>query len=301
MSIPNGANGIVVPPRRRDVILVLAHDKTELNTANLQQHWPFAERFEHLGPNLWCVVGVVLSPDGRGSSPKVIDEVTKTANAIPRFQPVRTDTTTVPPRSQLTHSTSDPSISLPGSVASARDVPEPILSDNPHVTQAELLSDSSRSREVRVFISSTFRDMHAERDLLVKEVFPELRSKCAQRCVIFTEVDLRWGVTEEQANEGQVLPLCLAEIERSRPYFIGLLGERYGWIPETIRPEVIERQAWLKEHLESRTSVTELEILHGVLNNPRMADHAFFYFRDPAYVRDAGLTEDERHEMVDAM
>ncbi len=30
-------------------------------------------------------------------------------------------------------------------------------------------------------------------------------------------------------HRGQVLPLCLAEIERSRPYFIGLLGERYGW------------------------------------------------------------------------
>ena len=31
-------------------------------------------------------------------------------------------------------------------------------------------------------------------------------------------------------------------------------------------------------------SVTELEILHGVLRDPAMADHAFFYFRDPAYV-----------------
>lgn len=30
--------------------------------------------------------------------------------------------------------------------------------------------------------------------------------------------------------------------------------------------------------------MTELEILHGVLNNPEMADHAFFYFRDPSYV-----------------
>ena len=29
-------------------------------------------------------------------------------------------------------------------------------------------------------------------------------------------------------------------------------------------------------------SVTELEILHGVLNNPDMAERSFFYFRDPA-------------------
>ncbi len=30
-------------------------------------------------------------------------------------------------------------------------------------------------RTVRIFISSTFRDMHAERDQLVKVVFPALR------------------------------------------------------------------------------------------------------------------------------
>ena len=152
-------------------------------------------------------------------------------------------------------------------------------------------------RTIRVFISSTFRDMQAERELLIKRVFPELRSICAKRFVTFTEVDLRWGITEEQAAEGQVLPICLEEIERSRPYFIGLLGERYGWIPAAVPPEVIDREPWLKEYVGARTSVTELEILHGVLNNPAMAGHAFFYFRDPAYIED--LSEAERREMVE--
>jgi Tfp pilus assembly protein PilF len=157
----------------------------------------------------------------------------------------------------------------------------------------------TRDRVIRVFISSTFRDMMRERDLLVKEVFPQLRRKCAQRFVTFTEVDLRWGITEAQANEGQVLPLCLAEIERSRPYFIGLLGERYGWIPDTIGSEVIEREPWLEEHLRGRTSVTELEILHGVLNDPAMRNLAFFYFRAPAYAADPGLAPDERWDMIE--
>lgn len=154
-------------------------------------------------------------------------------------------------------------------------------------------------RVIRVFISSTFRDMMRERDLLVKQVFPALRRICAKRFVTFTEVDLRWGITEEQAAEGKVLPLCLAEIERSRPYFIGLLGERYGWIPDTIPSYVIENEPWLKEHLHDRKSVTELEILHGVLNNPEMRGHSFFYFRDPAYVGNLSLTEEERVEMVE--
>ncbi len=162
---------------------------------------------------------------------------------------------------------------------------------------------AAKDREIRVFISSTFRDMMRERDLLVKRVFPALRRLCARRFVTFTEVDLRWGITQEQSAEGQVLPLCLAEIERSRPYFLGLLGERYGWIPDSIRPEIIEREPWLKEHLHDRTSVTELEVLHGVLNNPAMAGHAFFYFRDPAYGVDPekfpDITDDERREMAE--
>jgi nephrocystin-3 len=155
----------------------------------------------------------------------------------------------------------------------------------------------TRQREIRVFVSSTFRDMQAERELLIKRVFPELRSICAKRFVTFTEVDLRWGITEEQAAEGKVLPICLEEIERSRPYFIGLLGERYGWIPAAVPQDVIDREPWLKEHVGDHTSVTELEILHGVLNNAGMAQHSFFYFRDRAYIE--RLSEAERREMVE--
>jgi len=143
---------------------------------------------------------------------------------------------------------------------------------------------TAQARQIRVFISSTFRDMQGERDCLVKFIFPQLRKLCESRGVIWGEVDLRWGVTDEQAAEGKVLPICLEEIKRCRPYFIGLLGERYGWIPGAIPSDLLEREPWLSEHLHGKTSVTELEILHGVLRNPQMAGHAYFYFRDPKYV-----------------
>ena len=91
---------------------------------------------------------------------------------------------------------------------------------------------ASGERKIRVFVSSTFRDMHDDRDILVKKTFPQLRKLCAERAVTWTEVDLRWGITDEQKAEGRVLPLCLEEIRRCRPYFIGLLGDRYGWVQE---------------------------------------------------------------------
>lgn len=143
-------------------------------------------------------------------------------------------------------------------------------------------SAAQRQRVVRVFVSSTFRDMHAERDELIKRIFPQLRKLCEVRGVTWGEVDLRWGVTDEQKAEGKVLPICLAEIHNCRPYFIGLLGERYGWVPDEIPQELVDRERWLAEHRGQ--SVTELEILHGVLNNPAMTDHALFYFRDPSFI-----------------
>ena len=147
-------------------------------------------------------------------------------------------------------------------------------------------------REIRVFISSTFRDMQEEREELVKQIFPQLRRLCESRGVTWGEVDLRWGVPDEAKAEGKVLPLCLQEIEHCRPYFIGLLGERYGWVPEEIPESLFETQPWLREHLHQ--SVTALEILHGVLRNPGIEKHAFFYFRDPAYAaKHPGFTEEE--------
>ncbi|MEI6758589.1 MAG: DUF4062 domain-containing protein [Chlorobium sp.] len=149
-------------------------------------------------------------------------------------------------------------------------------------------------RQIRVFISSTFRDMKAEREVLVKDVFPQLRKLCEERAVALTEVDLRWGITEKESSESKVLPLCLAEIERCRPYLIGLLGERYGWVPEpdSIPGDLLHSQPWLKEHLQK--SVTELEIIYGVLESPLMRDRSFFYFRDPDYLKRLPATVEQR-------
>ena len=55
-------------------------------------------------------------------------------------------------------------------------------------------------KTVRVFISSTFRDMQAERDHLVTVVFPELRERVEALGLEFYDVDLRWGVPAKDAN-----------------------------------------------------------------------------------------------------
>jgi tetratricopeptide (TPR) repeat protein len=153
-------------------------------------------------------------------------------------------------------------------------------------------------RQIRVFVSSTFRDLQDERDVLVKTIFPQLRTLCESRGVTWGEVDLRWGVTDEAAADGRVLGICLDEIDRCRPYFIGLLGRRYGWVPESLSDVLVRRHPWLGSH--RGRSVTELEMLHGVLLNPAMHAQAFFYFRE----EDQGSLAVEPHdegERLDAL
>lgn len=138
-------------------------------------------------------------------------------------------------------------------------------------------------KTVRVFISSTFRDMHAERDHLVKVVFPELRERCAQRHLHLVDVDLRWGVPEEDVERGKALEVCLREIEDCRPFFVGILGERYGWIPPTYDAPDGQEFEWIRG-FEPGYSITAMEIYHGVLNNAAMRARALFYFRDPSFI-----------------
>jgi hypothetical protein len=116
--------------------------------------------------------------------------------------------------------------------------------------------------------------------------------------LFFAPLDLRWGVTSEQSGSGQVIKLCLEEIDRSRPYFVCSLGFRNGWAlmpsdnPEDQYVRLLEKTFELAEQSGFQwierardRSVTELEILHGALNDPALSPRCFFYFRDVSFLR----------------
>ncbi len=153
---------------------------------------------------------------------------------------------------------------------------------------------STQPKELRVFISSTFRDLQEEREHLVKKIFPEIRARCRERGVTFTEVDLRWGVTEEDVMSGRVVRTCLEEIDRARPYFVGIIGDRYGFKPKSddllSDPAIREKFPWIDDAIAEGASLTELEFRYGALNNLANAagpGNAFFYARQRLGNRDA--------------
>lgn len=63
---------------------------------------------------------------------------------------------------------------------------------------------AENSRVIRVFLSSTFRDMEMERSALVK-LFKGLQVKAASRGATISLVDLRWGSQKKMRKAARLL------------------------------------------------------------------------------------------------
>lgn len=151
-----------------------------------------------------------------------------------------------------------------------------------------------KSRKIRIFLSSTFNDMQDERNYLVQYIFPQIDEYCRLRSLEFIPIDLRWGITEEESRNAAVLSACLEEVDNSRPYFIAILGDRYGWTPgidelTNLGPELRSNEDWLFDCIADGASITEMEIDYGVLRNLDIP-HAAFFIRDPS----VEVTDDKR-------
>ena len=150
-------------------------------------------------------------------------------------------------------------------------------------------------RQLRVFISSTFADMNAERDSLTR-IFPQISALCKKRNVEFVPVDLRWGITESAAREGHVLDTCMREIDNSRPFFIGIIGNRYGWVPSEsdfglMSESLKHRYIWLSKALEEGLSITEMEMRYAALASDDNSINAAFFIRNDSVAVDEAFRE----------
>lgn len=140
--------------------------------------------------------------------------------------------------------------------------------------------------------------MQAERDLIQLDILPEIREFLKDMGQNIDFIDLRWGVdtTELESNEGarKVLSVCFKGIKDSKPYLIVLIGERFGWKPDSkIVKSYLEEADFTVENLEDQ-SITSLEIEYGALSQLNNQGKCFFYFREPL---DYSLIPEEFHDI----
>ena len=148
-------------------------------------------------------------------------------------------------------------------------------------------------KEFRIFLSSTFGDFVEERTLLQEKVFPRLKRLCAEHGSTLTVVDLRWGVGEAVQTQNKTIEVCIEEIKKcqeytTKPNFLILLGDRYGWRP-------LPRKIKLKE-FESilvSASTQDHEIISSAYEGPDLNS------LDPYYILKAFGGDPARHYLVE--
>lgn len=97
-------------------------------------------------------------------------------------------------------------------------------------------NDNKIKNHIKIFVSSTFLDMDIERDLIRNVIEPRLNDYLASYQYSLEFVDLRHSVQTDSTltqkeRERRIFSVCIDEIERCEPFFIGFIGHRYGWVP----------------------------------------------------------------------
>lgn len=153
-------------------------------------------------------------------------------------------------------------------------------------------------QKATIFISSTFNDMHAERDYFIKEVFPELNDWAKEHKILLNYIDLRSGNIEESENKSAV-GTSLKCIDKSRPFFLCFIGQRIGWIPNyesDIDEETKFRYPSIEKLVDDK-SITEIEIEHSLFHplSQKITEneikkcpptkHNLFFFRQDDYIK----------------
>jgi hypothetical protein len=124
------------------------------------------------------------------------------------------------------------------------------------------------TRTIRVFISSTFSELKAERNALQERVFPCLKRYCQHRGCSFRAIDLRWGISNEAALDQSIMRICRTESAcwqavTPRPNFVALPGDRRDWVAE---PEQLRAREHSQRQQVKWRSITEGEVRHAVFN-----------------------------------
>lgn len=185
--------------------------------------------------------------------------------------------------------------------------------------QAGGRGQNSSHDPLRVYVTSTPEDFDAERKFLSEIIFPQLKEMCLQRMSNFCPVDIRWKPGDSQVTSGHFLRFILDSISKCSPFFISLIGQRYGpyraldspklsknlknisestnWLDKNYLVAISAGYSWLMNDAHQNCSIPELEVLQAAFLCDN--DYCHFYFRHSDHLDNKLLdaTPREREEL----
>lgn len=137
-----------------------------------------------------------------------------------------------------------------------------------------------------IFLSSTFQDMQQERDMFNNILKPKILELTNQYGFSVNLCDLRWGIETSNLNEQEstkrIINYCFNEIISCKPFFLCILGDRYGWVPDKKLIDYSFSNHDLKAELDYYydKSITELEIVYSILLSQEENMELIFLIRE---------------------
>jgi hypothetical protein len=122
-------------------------------------------------------------------------------------------------------------------------------------------------KKLMIFVSSTFLDTNLERDILHRNILPDLQKKAQQHDIQVIFYDMRFGVKDENTLDHMTWEACKDAIRQCLEgsdglFFLSLQADRYGYLP---LPKYLDEDTMLKVGEENEKTVEFLE-LKKILN-----------------------------------
>lgn len=148
-------------------------------------------------------------------------------------------------------------------------------------------------KSIKIFISSVFKEMQVERDVLHRQISGVLHEKIQydKLDVNFSFIDLRWGIdsrdeTDREKREQKIFDICFNAIDDC-DIFVSFLGSQYGTVVDKKYAEYIFGSE-KGESIGSR-SITELEIIYA--RQSKNKNQCLFYFKQNGNEDNPNLTQ----------
>lgn len=78
------------------------------------------------------------------------------------------------------------------------------------------------------FVCSNMQEFSDERNFLRKKTFPRIKNELLKLNINFDPIDIIWNENDNYVKSGHLLRLLLHNIQQSSPFFICLIGNKYG-------------------------------------------------------------------------